>query len=60
MVYNTPMKKFINKITIPLIILFVVNLVGFAFYKNYEGAVIGSVVGMIIALLALEIRANYE
>jgi putative effector of murein hydrolase LrgA (UPF0299 family) len=30
------------------------------FHKNYEGAVVGSVVGMIVAFLALEIKAKYE
>jgi hypothetical protein len=30
------------------------------FHKNYEGAGVGSVVGMIVAFLALEIKAKYE
>ena len=45
---------------IPMVILLAINIVGFLFYKNYEGAVVGSVVGMIMAFLALEIKAKYE
>jgi len=54
------MKNVLNKLMVPIIILVVINLVGFLFYKNYEGAVVGSVVGMILAFLALEIKAKYE
>lgn len=54
------MRQLLNKLTIPLIILFAINLIGFAFHKNYEGAVIGSIVGMLVAFLALEIKAKYE
>lgn len=54
------MKTILNKLAFPFLILLVVNIIGLLFYKNYEGAVIGSVVGMIIALLALEIRAKFE
>ncbi len=54
------MKTLINKLTIPALILLAINLIGFVFYKNYEGAVVGSVVGMIVAFLALEIKAKYE
>lgn len=52
------MRQLINKLTIPLIILFVINIIGFAFYKNYEGAVVGSIVGTLIAFLGLEIKAK--
>jgi putative effector of murein hydrolase LrgA (UPF0299 family) len=45
---------------VPMLILLVINFVGFVFHKNYEGAVVGSVVGMIVAFLALEIKAKYE
>lgn len=54
------MRQLINKLTIPMIILAAVNLIGFAFHKNYDGAVIGSIVGMLVAFLALEIKAKYE
>ena len=54
------MKQLINRLTIPLIILGAVNFVGFAFHKNYEGAVVGSLVGMLVALLALEIKAKFN
>ena len=54
------MRQLLNKLTIQLIILFAINLIGFAFHKNYEGAVIGSIVGMLVAFLALEIKAKYE
>jgi len=45
---------------VPMIILLAINIVGFLFHKNYEGAVVGSVVGMIMAFLALEIKAKYD
>jgi putative effector of murein hydrolase LrgA (UPF0299 family) len=54
------MKTLINKLTIPALILLAINFVGFVFHKNYEGAVVGSIVGMIVAFLALEIKAKYE
>jgi putative effector of murein hydrolase LrgA (UPF0299 family) len=54
------MKNVLNKLMIPMVILIAINIVGFLFYKNYEGAVVGSVVGMIMAFLALEIKAKYE
>jgi putative effector of murein hydrolase LrgA (UPF0299 family) len=54
------MKNVLNKLMIPMVILLAINIVGFLFYKNYEGAVVGSVVGMIMAFLALEIKAKYE
>jgi len=54
------MKQILNKLMIPMLILLAINFVGFVFYKNYEGAVVGSVVGMIVAFLALEIKAKYE
>lgn len=43
---------------IPLIILAVVNMIGLLFARNYEGAVVGSVVGTLIAFLGLEIKAK--
>jgi putative effector of murein hydrolase LrgA (UPF0299 family) len=54
------MKQILNKLMIPMLILLAINFVGFVFHKNYEGAVAGSVVGMIVAFLALEIKAKYE
>jgi uncharacterized membrane protein len=54
------MKTLINKLTIPVIILLAINLIGLVFHKNYEGAVIGSVVGVLCAFLATEIRAKFD
>ena len=54
------MKNVLNKLMVPMIILLAINIVGFLFHKNYEGAVVGSVVGMIMAFLALEIKAKYD
>lgn len=54
------MKKMTNKLAVPLIILGGINLIGFLFYKNYEGAVVGSTVGMIVGFLSLEIKAKYD
>ena len=58
--YDIQMKQTMNKLMIPLIILFAINLIGFLFHRNYEGAVVGSIVGMIMGFLALEIRAKDE
>lgn len=58
--YISIMKNVINRLMVPMIILFAINLIGFMFYRNYEGAVIGSVVGMLVAFLALEIRTKTE
>ena len=58
--YDSTMKQALNRLLVPMIILFAINLIGFLFYKNYEGAVVGSVVGMLIAFLALEIRTKTE
>lgn len=54
------MKTLIQRLTIPFMILVAINLIGFVFYKNYDGAVAGSLIGMIVAFLALEIRAKYD
>jgi putative effector of murein hydrolase LrgA (UPF0299 family) len=54
------MKNVMNRLMVPLIILFAINLIGFLFYKNYEGAVVGSIIGMIVGFLALEIRTKEE
>ena len=54
------MKNILNKLMIPMIILFAINLIGFLFHKNYEGAVVGSITGMIVGFLALEIRTKDE
>jgi len=55
-----PMKQILKKLTVPLWILFVINCIGFIYYKNFEGAVVGSIVGMIVAFLALEIKAKFD
>ena len=54
------MKKILNKLMIPISLFVIINLIGFWFNKNYEGAVAGSVIGIIIAFLILEIRANFD
>lgn len=54
------MKTLINKLAIPAMILVAINMVGFVFHKNYEGAVIGSIVGVLCGFLASEIRAKFD
>jgi hypothetical protein len=54
------MKNFFNKLTIPLIVLGVINIIGFIYHTNYTGAVVGSFVGLIVAFLSIEIRAKFE
>jgi putative effector of murein hydrolase LrgA (UPF0299 family) len=54
------MKTLLNKLAIPFAVLFVINAIGFVYNKNFEGAVIGSIVGMIVAFLATEIRAKFD
>jgi hypothetical protein len=54
------MKVLINKLTIPALILLAINMVGFVFHKNYEGAVVGSIVGVLCGFLATEIRAKFD
>lgn len=50
------MSNVLTRLRIPLIILAVINLIGFIYHKNYDGAVSGSIIGMIVGVLALEIR----
>lgn len=52
------MKKVLNRLMIPLVILFVINFIGFVYNKNFEGAVAGSIIGMLVAFLALEIKTK--
>jgi len=54
------MKKILNKLLFPFIIFLFVNMIGFVYAKNYEGAVAGSLIGMLVAILVLEIRAKIE
>jgi len=58
--YNTIMKTVINKLTVPLTILALINMIGMAYHYNYEGALIGSIIGMMVAFLANEIRAKFD
>ena len=58
--YNTIMKTVINKLTVPLTLLAMINLIGMAYLYNYEGALIGSIIGMMVAFLANEIRAKFD
>ena len=54
------MKILFNKLLMPFAILLLINIVGLLFHKNYEGAVMGSVIGMLVGFLILEIRAKFE
>ena len=54
------MKTLINKLAIPALILLAINMIGFVFHKNYEGAMMGSIVGVLCAFLATEIRAKFD
>ena len=54
------MKTLLNKLLFPFIIFLFVNMIGFVYAKNYEGAVAGSLLGMIVAILVLEIRAKID
>ena len=54
------MKTLLNKLLFPFIIFLFVNMIGFVYAKNYEGAVAGSLIGMLVAVLVLEIRAKID
>ena len=54
------MKTLLNKLAIPFGVLVAINIIGFIYHKNYEGAVIGSIAGMLVAFLATEIRAKFD
>lgn len=58
--YNTHMKNIINKLTVPMTLLAMINIVGIAYHYNYEGALVGSIIGMMLAFLANEIRAKFD
>jgi putative effector of murein hydrolase LrgA (UPF0299 family) len=45
---------------VPFMILMMINMIGLVFHKNYEGAVIGSIVGMLVGFMILEVRAKIE
>jgi len=50
----------VQNILIALIVLGVINLIGYLFHANYIGAVIGSAVGMIVGFFISEIRAKFD
>ena len=54
------MKTLLNKLMMPFAILLLINMVGLLYHKNYEGAVMGSIIGMLVGFLILEIRAKFE
>jgi glucose-6-phosphate-specific signal transduction histidine kinase len=54
------MKTVINKLTVPFTLLAIINLIGMAYHYNYEGALIGSIIGTMVAFLANEIRAKFD
>lgn len=60
MLYDISMKTLLNKLAIPFLALVVINMIGFAYHTNYEGAVVGSVIGMLVAFIATEIRAKFD
>ncbi|MFM2190213.1 MAG: hypothetical protein RL491_599 [Bacteroidota bacterium] len=53
------MKTLMNKLAIPFLALLFINMIGYAYHFNYQGAVIGSIVGMVVGFLATEIRAKF-
>jgi len=59
-VYTKAMKTVINKLTVPFTLLAMINLIGMAYHYNYEGALIGSIIGTMVAFLANEIRAKFD
>lgn len=54
------MRTIINKTIIPILILLFINGIGLVYHKNYDGAVAGSIIGVLCGFLALEIRAKIE
>jgi uncharacterized membrane protein YdjX (TVP38/TMEM64 family) len=54
------MKTLMNKLAIPFLALLIINMIGYAYHVNYEGCVVGSLVGMIVGFLASEIRAKFD
>lgn len=52
------MKTTIQKLAVPLTVLVAINMIGFLFHKNYEGAVVGSIIGMLVAFLGIEIKTK--
>jgi hypothetical protein len=54
------MKNLINKLMIPFAILVLLNIIGFVYHLNYEGATVGSIIGMFVAMLTNEIRAKFD
>lgn len=56
--YNKTMKTTMQKLAVPLTVLVGINMIGFLFHKNYEGAVVGSIIGMLVAFLGIEIKTK--
>jgi putative effector of murein hydrolase LrgA (UPF0299 family) len=54
------MKTILNKLTVPFLMFLGFNMIGFCYHKNYEGAVAGSLVGMLVAILVLEIKVKLD
>lgn len=54
------MNSMIKKIIGVLIILVLVNAVGFAYHHNYNAGVIGSVIGAIVGFIISEMRTTKE
>jgi hypothetical protein len=52
------MKNLINKLTFPVAILAVINMIGYVYHVNYDAAVIGSIIGMIVGFAVNEIKVR--
>jgi hypothetical protein len=54
------MKNILNKLFVPVSTVIVINIIGLIYHTNFEGAVIGSITGMVVGIIVNEIRAKFE
>lgn len=52
------MKKYIPNLITALVILIALNLIGYLYHKNYDGAVVGSCVGTLIGTILSSIKVR--
>jgi len=52
------MKKYIPNLITALVILIALNLIGYLYHKNYDGAVVGSCVGTLIGMILASIKVR--
>lgn len=52
------MKKYIPNLITALVILIALNLIGYLYHKNYDGAVVGSCVGTMIGMILSSIKVR--